>query len=248
MKEYATAPSDVWALGIILINMITNRNPWRYAVTQDPCFSAFLEDVLYLREMLPISKEANKLFRRVFTLTPHCRITLSQLRVAVQEMDTFFMTDRELQRASDVVLDNAILYAEQGMGQDILFASEASSEKSDPNSPCSTCSSCSSSLGSDEILAFVYSDFRGPAIRPPRDTPAQRAPLLKSSDGSSSADSAGPITPETHPIHPAAEVPPLSDDEGLCEAVLLPVGSPLLADLVPKAGHLDMGSPEKVEV
>lgn len=41
---YAPAPADVWSLGIVLINMVFHRNPWKDPTPGDPNFDAFLAD------------------------------------------------------------------------------------------------------------------------------------------------------------------------------------------------------------
>ncbi|KAL1741650.1 kinase-like domain-containing protein, partial [Schizophyllum fasciatum] len=40
-KMYLNNANDVWALGVILINILTTRRPWNKAVMRDPCYAAF---------------------------------------------------------------------------------------------------------------------------------------------------------------------------------------------------------------
>ncbi|KAI0055724.1 kinase-like protein [Artomyces pyxidatus] len=100
---YCSRGSDVWSLGVILVNMITSRCPWRTAVTDDDGFSSFLHDPNFLLTILPLSKEANALLRRVFTLNPFIRITLPEFRQEMLEVKTFFMTDDEIAQSSPIV-------------------------------------------------------------------------------------------------------------------------------------------------
>jgi serine/threonine protein kinase len=94
---YATAPNDVWALGIILINLAAGRNPWRLASLDDETFCGYLHDPNLLLKILPISNELNKILKRIFCLDPHRRITLDELYHRVQRC-TFFTRTPEVAR------------------------------------------------------------------------------------------------------------------------------------------------------
>ncbi|RDX55315.1 Pkinase-domain-containing protein [Lentinus brumalis] len=91
-KPYATAPSDVWALGTILCNLITGRNPWHVASpNEDAGFRIYLRrGPAWLVRHLPISLEAAAILSRIFELDPETRITISELREAVLALQTFY--------------------------------------------------------------------------------------------------------------------------------------------------------------
>ena len=78
--QYATAPNDVWSLGVILVNLVTGRNPWKKASPSDSTFRAFLKDSDFLCSILPISTELNGILRRIFECDPRQRIGLQELR------------------------------------------------------------------------------------------------------------------------------------------------------------------------
>nr|VWO95828.1 Lmo0105 protein [Ganoderma boninense] len=89
---YQTGPSDVWALGTILCNMVSGRNPWYVASPKtDEGFRLFLrEGAPWLEQYLSISAGAAALLGRIFELDPEKRIALPELRAAVRALDTFF--------------------------------------------------------------------------------------------------------------------------------------------------------------
>lgn len=93
----------MWSLGVILTNMISGRNPWRYATTSDENFNRFMNDPDALRETLPISLAACDLLKRVFTFRSGERISLPELRAAVLAVDDFFLTDGQLATSSPAV-------------------------------------------------------------------------------------------------------------------------------------------------
>ncbi|KIP05659.1 hypothetical protein PHLGIDRAFT_42614, partial [Phlebiopsis gigantea 11061_1 CR5-6] len=89
LSPFSNRASDVWSLGVILVNMISSRSPWSKALTSDNCFCEFLLNENYFREMLPISESANAILRQIFAYEPSERITIRALRKAVVDLDTF---------------------------------------------------------------------------------------------------------------------------------------------------------------
>ncbi|KAI0043115.1 kinase-like protein, partial [Auriscalpium vulgare] len=91
---------DLWALGILLLNMISCRSPWDEAHADHPAYLSFRSDPQqYLRGYLPISDEAVSFFARVFALDPWQRPSLAEMRSAVMNMKRFYMTDEEFVKA-----------------------------------------------------------------------------------------------------------------------------------------------------
>lgn len=77
---YASAPNDIWSLGVILVNLTCGRNPWKRASTEDSTFRAYLKDPDFLRTILPLSPDLNVILRRIFECDPLKRITIPELR------------------------------------------------------------------------------------------------------------------------------------------------------------------------
>ena len=89
MKPYASAPNDVWSLGVILVNLCCGRNPWKRASPEDPTFLAYLKDPGFLKTILPLSSEQNAILRRVFECDPRKRISIPELRHLILECPRF---------------------------------------------------------------------------------------------------------------------------------------------------------------
>ena len=77
---YASAPNDVWSLGVILVNLTCGRNPWKRASMEDSTFRAFMRDRNFLQTILPISNGLNRILQRIFEVNPKHRISLDELR------------------------------------------------------------------------------------------------------------------------------------------------------------------------
>ncbi|KAK3705472.1 Serine/threonine protein kinase [Vermiconidia calcicola] len=80
---YASEPNDIWSLGVILVNLICGRNPWKRAAMEDSTFRAFMRDRNFLQSILPISDGLNRILQRIFEVDPRHRIGLQELRQAV---------------------------------------------------------------------------------------------------------------------------------------------------------------------
>ncbi|KAJ3853571.1 serine/threonine protein kinase, negative regulator of sexual conjugation and meiosis [Lentinula lateritia] len=198
--RYSTRHSDIWSLGVILTNMIAGRNPWRYAMTTDDCFSAFLYNRDFLRSVLPISDQANLILKRIFHLNPLNRISIPDLRREILEVDTFFMSEDELHRSSDVVRTAAANYA----APPTPIASEPVASKSLSSAP----------RDSEEVYLYARpTEGLQPLPDHPHNSLLDVLAVGSSSTSTSETESAGPITPESRPVNePLVEVPELSSD------------------------------------
>lgn len=90
LAPYSHRQNDIWSLGVLLTNMISNRHPWHVAKSTDDCFQAYMNNPDWLRQMLPISHTASSIIRRIFVVDPSSRITLPELRREILGADTFF--------------------------------------------------------------------------------------------------------------------------------------------------------------
>ncbi|EIW82104.1 kinase-like protein [Coniophora puteana RWD-64-598 SS2] len=98
---YSALHNDIWSVGVVMLNMVTGRNPWRKAHFSDPVYSDFLADQEgALRDMLPISREFNDLLCKIFSIDPARRPTIPSLRQSIADIGTFYMSSYELADAS----------------------------------------------------------------------------------------------------------------------------------------------------
>ncbi|KAI0301729.1 kinase-like domain-containing protein [Multifurca ochricompacta] len=94
-RPYSTVQGDVWALGCILAEMISNVRPWTLATPEDKDYNDYMMDRTILFDVLPVSYPAYLLLRKIFGTQPEHRPSLATIRMEVLMMDTFFLTDEE---------------------------------------------------------------------------------------------------------------------------------------------------------
>ncbi|KAJ2394313.1 Serine/threonine protein kinase [Coemansia sp. RSA 2559] len=89
VDRYAAAPNDVWALGIILINLTTGRNPWNRAHITDPLFRRYLTDKSFLCQAIRATPEFTHIIYRTLDVNPLTRCTMDELQRLVQACPRF---------------------------------------------------------------------------------------------------------------------------------------------------------------
>ena len=110
--------NDIWSLGIILLNLITGRNPWKSASMDDCTFQAYLRDPAhFLPTVLPISQEVNALLVRVLHVDWRHRMTLNEMRQELKEIENFY--------SPDVLFEDSMARCPWEVGVDVEHDSES---------------------------------------------------------------------------------------------------------------------------
>ncbi|KAJ2935069.1 hypothetical protein H1R20_g2075, partial [Candolleomyces eurysporus] len=88
---YSPVANDVWSLGIILVNMVTGRNPWKSATKEDPVYQNYIQAPLtFFSSVLPVSNPLNNLLVRVLNPDWKARMSLHDFKHAIQDISTFY--------------------------------------------------------------------------------------------------------------------------------------------------------------
>ncbi|KAM6506818.1 Serine/threonine protein kinase [Fusarium falciforme] len=86
---YMCAPSDIWSLGVILVNLTCGLNPWKLASAQDPNYREYGRSRGFLKSILPLSDDLSDILGCIFEPDPKLRVTLPELRTKVLACTTF---------------------------------------------------------------------------------------------------------------------------------------------------------------
>ncbi|KAJ3291582.1 hypothetical protein HK104_005952 [Borealophlyctis nickersoniae] len=89
-----TAANDIWALGIVLVNLLFGRNPWYEATPSDPIYRAYSgldgeEGKNILKDQFGLTDEFDQVLRRVFNPDPRKRCSLVELGCLVDNVSAF---------------------------------------------------------------------------------------------------------------------------------------------------------------
>lgn len=89
---YSPESADVWALGIVLVNMVVGDNPWPVASLNNDSFRNYTyhRDKFFTRSFPMISGELNKLLKKVLHPFPRRRMTLGELRQEILSIKSFY--------------------------------------------------------------------------------------------------------------------------------------------------------------
>jgi serine/threonine protein kinase len=97
---YSPRHSDIWSLGILLLNLLSSRNPWREASMEDATFAAYVRShpstqsvsptpfhpILPL--LLPISERISNILHLILHPLPSERLTLAEIKTSCEELST----------------------------------------------------------------------------------------------------------------------------------------------------------------
>ena len=92
-QPYSPASNDVWSLAIILINLLTGKNPWIEPAAKDKHFAAHMLSPISRPDSFQVqfgfSDEFCRLLRRLFSLNPMKRPSVFDLRALVDAVPHF---------------------------------------------------------------------------------------------------------------------------------------------------------------
>ncbi|KAG1728335.1 serine/threonine protein kinase, negative regulator of sexual conjugation and meiosis [Suillus lakei] len=143
--HYSPLHSDIWSLGIILLDMVLNRSPWRSAESSDQDFQKYIDNPNFFLEVFPISRSLNEILKQIFRLQEYDRISLPRLREEILTLDTFYRNEAELCNASKNARELPTFPSHPAMaGYTCVDVSDSCAENEAPWSPAlSRCSTCS---------------------------------------------------------------------------------------------------------
>jgi serine/threonine protein kinase len=87
---FETRPSDIWSLGVILLNLITKKCPWERPTFSDPYFRyhIYTQCPDSFIQVFQVSHQVAKLLRRIFSLVPQVRPTAKELFFLVVSLES----------------------------------------------------------------------------------------------------------------------------------------------------------------
>ena len=89
-QNYSSVANDVWAIGVLLVNLLFQKNPWHEASDKDIIYSQFSKsNPRILAKQFNLSSGCEKLFGMIFHTIPHLRPTLAEIRRLVVDLPSF---------------------------------------------------------------------------------------------------------------------------------------------------------------
>ena len=119
---YSPLANDIWSLAILLLNLLTARNPWAKASPSDQTFSAYLHGPAnFLPQVLPISQGLNQVLVRALDINWEKRETFGVRGLADGVARLSFDKNEDLTKRQSGLGAN---YRRKGMGMyasDVVF-------------------------------------------------------------------------------------------------------------------------------
>ena len=203
---YSPFKADVWALGVVLVNMITRHNPWHLASVKDPLYAEYLRSPSSLAVMLSISPATLTILKRVFI--PHgLRMTIPELRKRIEAVESFYPESKEKPEATPRVHKVAASRASSHRSIRVAVVTPVATRSN--SSPGEVTSDSSLSSGEGYLFSTPPTPFPG---RLPRKTfahPRKKTPGFTTDVSTTDEESSVPITPFSRPVDPSVDVLPV---------------------------------------
>ncbi|KAJ3122802.1 hypothetical protein HK098_002455 [Nowakowskiella sp. JEL0407] len=87
-RPYIPARADIWALGVILVNLISGKNPWRRADDTDESFICYHSDTQFW-DAFGITPQAAKVVSAMLSVNPAHRISLDEVERRIMKIEVF---------------------------------------------------------------------------------------------------------------------------------------------------------------
>jgi serine/threonine protein kinase len=98
LPPYLSAANDVWSLGVILINLLTRKNPWVEPTEKDNHFKTHLLKtqlgVDSFRKQFNFSDQFCHILRQIFDLNPERRPRIADVIDMIGRLDGFFYKEK----------------------------------------------------------------------------------------------------------------------------------------------------------
>ncbi|KAH9941740.1 kinase-like protein [Epithele typhae] len=216
-RAYSPLFNDVWSLGIILVNLITGRNPWKSASADDCTFQAYLKNPdSFLPTVLPISEDVNFLLVRALEVDWRHRITLREMRHLLESIDNFY--------SPDVVFEDSMARCpwEAGLNVDADSDSSAEAEPEPADPPAQQ--------EAQEDLVSTWSDGSDAEMVYTRERSlVKESSTWTASFGAERDDDSGVASAYSRSMSPSPRASPVYTTTKLFDALQTPVHSPASA-------------------
>ncbi|KAF7966013.1 hypothetical protein HWV62_40497 [Athelia sp. TMB] len=97
---YSPREADVWALGVLIFELVNGSRPWEHADSYDRSYQRFLQDPNNCKHLTLMSHGVHELLKKVFLGPVQDRITLSDFRREFEKLDTIYNSEPEMASSS----------------------------------------------------------------------------------------------------------------------------------------------------
>lgn len=125
------AKSDVWSLGILLLNLLCGRNPWSRAVGSNSAFADYMRRPVALKEAFGLSESAWKLVSRMLHMNVLKRADIREIVRLFKGVDSWLTVDDDT-----LASENAQYYTETQTGPQDVYSTTVIEEEEEEHDAC----------------------------------------------------------------------------------------------------------------